>query len=357
MHFFKDYWNLLDLFIVFLSAVDIVLDIVAAGSMGGFSPSVLKVAKIFRVLRMGRVLKLIKSLIPKLIDLVNDRINKQLSFGYDIGKGFVIAEEDVMKMIDQLVVDEKIMKDLKMRSEKNRLDIIRSLGLLQREHPGIAISVKTRQGTRSVLNNALDTLAQLRSNGVMDKSEALKLEMLIQERMKRQLNAPSYIAPKKPESLLRGLPWLRVMTEETVSFIIEQAEMISYEFGDVMLRQGEPTDGVYLIVSGMVKLVGVSMAAAQTRVHSYVDSDLNISTDYLCAGNVIGEMGLLTGGMRNASVVCETAVQVYYISADKMYQALKRFPGLEDSLWRVCGIRIALPILMDQAAYKVLNPI
>ena len=52
------------------------------------------------------------------------------------------------------------------------------------------------------------------------------------------------------------------------------------------------------------------MAAAQTRVHSYVDSDLNISTDYLCAGNVIGEMGLLTGGMRNASVVCETAVQV-----------------------------------------------
>ena len=33
-----------------------------------------------------------------------------------------------MKMVDQLVVDDKIMKDLKMRSEKNRLDIIRSLG-------------------------------------------------------------------------------------------------------------------------------------------------------------------------------------------------------------------------------------
>ena len=75
------------------------------------------------------ILASFQSLIPKLIDLVNDRINKQLSFGYDIGKGFVIAEEDVMKMIDQLVVDEKIMKDLKMRSEKNRLDIIRSLGM------------------------------------------------------------------------------------------------------------------------------------------------------------------------------------------------------------------------------------
>ena len=39
-------------------------------------------------------------------------------------------------------------------------------------------------------------------------------------------------------------------------------------------------------------------------------SELDVSTDYLFAGNVIGEMGLLTGSLRNASVVCETAVQV-----------------------------------------------
>ena len=60
----------------------------------------------------------------------------------------------------------------------NAVQIISLAGFLQREHPGIAISVKTRQATRSVLNNLLDTLAQLRSNGVMDKSEALKLEMV-----------------------------------------------------------------------------------------------------------------------------------------------------------------------------------
>ena len=49
-------------------------------------------------------------------------------------------------------------------------------GLLQRQHPGIAISVKTRQAIRSVLNNARDTLYELRSNGVLDKNEANKLE-------------------------------------------------------------------------------------------------------------------------------------------------------------------------------------
>lgn len=41
-----------------------------------------------------------------------------------------------------------------------------------------------------------------------------------------------------------------------------------------------------------------------------VQSSLQISSDYLFAGNVIGEMGLLTDSVRNASVTCETTVQV-----------------------------------------------
>lgn len=41
-----------------------------------------------------------------------------------------------------------------------------------------------------------------------------------------------------------------------------------------------------------------------------VQSSLQISADYLFAGNVIGEMGLLTDSVRNASITCETTVQV-----------------------------------------------
>ena len=72
--------------------------------------------------------------------------------------------------------------------------------------------------------------------------------------MKRQLNGPSYIAPRKPESIIRGLPWLRQMMEETVNYIVDNSELVSYEFGDVVLKQGEPTDAIYILVSGMVKV-------------------------------------------------------------------------------------------------------
>ena len=46
--------------------------------------------------------------------------------------------------------------------------------------------------------------------------------------------------------------------------------------------------------------------------------NLQISADYLFAGNVIGEMGLLTDSVRNASVTCETTVQVRYMDSFHM---------------------------------------
>ena len=75
--------------------------------------------------------------------------------------------------------------------------------------------------------------------------------------MKRQLNAPSLIPQKKPEMLFRNLVWLQDLEEDTVSYIMAQAELISYEYGETMIRQGEPSDGIYVIISGMVKVRSV----------------------------------------------------------------------------------------------------
>lgn len=60
MYYFKDKWNLIDLTIVALSVIDVIVDLVTEGATGSFSPGVLKLAKIFKILRMGRLLKLMK---------------------------------------------------------------------------------------------------------------------------------------------------------------------------------------------------------------------------------------------------------------------------------------------------------
>ena len=50
-----------------------------------------------------------------------------------------------------------------------------SSGMLQRDYPEIAISVKTRQAIRSVLNNERDAIHTLLSGGLLDETEAATL--------------------------------------------------------------------------------------------------------------------------------------------------------------------------------------
>ncbi len=59
---------------------------------------------------------------------MDGRINKKLSLGYDVGKGFVLGEEEIVKLIDKLVNDKKIVGELMRYSTKSRLEIIRQLG-------------------------------------------------------------------------------------------------------------------------------------------------------------------------------------------------------------------------------------
>ena len=51
-------------------------------------------------------------------------------------------------------------------------------------------------------------------------------------------------------------------------------------------------------------------------------SDDQVTTDYLSSGTIIGEIGVLTGERRNASVSCETAVQVNYYITERASESL-----------------------------------
>ena len=176
-HYFFDKWNIFDLIILLVTTADVIVGWLIPEDCQNtvFSASSLKTIKWFRILRITRVGKLLKAVIPRLLDVVHGRINTQISFRYDIGKGYVLSVEEVVRILDQLVLDPDIASILKMKLDRSHLEVVKSLGLLQREYPGVAISVKTRQAIRTVLNNARDTLNELQSNGALDSEETYKL--------------------------------------------------------------------------------------------------------------------------------------------------------------------------------------
>lgn len=57
-------------------------------------------------------------------------ISRQLSFGYDIGRGYVAGEEEVSKLIDHMIDNKDIAKQLQRVSDNSRLEVIKMLGTM-----------------------------------------------------------------------------------------------------------------------------------------------------------------------------------------------------------------------------------
>lgn len=116
-----------------------------------------------------------------MIKIVDYFANRHLRFGYDIGRGFIVGEEDLLPQFDRLKqIDPTVAENLKHRVEETRLRIIRSLGLIRKEYPGIALSVKTQHATRAVLNNCKEAVKTQLSNGLLDEVDAMKLIQVLQ---------------------------------------------------------------------------------------------------------------------------------------------------------------------------------
>lgn len=104
----------------------------------------------------------------RLLAILNTVINSYLNAGYDIGCGFLVGEEEVMKMIEDIVDYQPIVKELQSICEQNRNQIIRELAQLQEKHSSVAVAVKTRHAARSILNNSRDELNELKEKGLLD---------------------------------------------------------------------------------------------------------------------------------------------------------------------------------------------
>ena len=65
---------------------------------------------------------------PYILDFIKRRMSQHLSYGFDVGRGFVAGEEEVRKLIDHMSDHKDIAKSLKQMSDNGRLEVIRCLG-------------------------------------------------------------------------------------------------------------------------------------------------------------------------------------------------------------------------------------
>jgi CRP/FNR family transcriptional regulator/CRP/FNR family cyclic AMP-dependent transcriptional regulator len=128
---------------------------------------------------------------------------------------------------------------------------------------------------------------------------------------------------KDPE-LLKGL------TEEQVASFVKRCEVMSFEMKDSIIRTGELTTDLYLLVEGRCSIeVNVT------------DEVKHFVVEHLEEGDIFGEMSFLDGSPRSATVMSATPCKVMVISPEAFNELVKDEPQIATSILKNIAILTA----------------
>ena len=132
----------------------------------------------------------------------------------------------------------------------------------------------------------------------------------------------SDVAVKQAVHFAEFLRKCPLFTEQPAAMLAEFAERMKRETfaaGDAIIREGEVGDKFYIIESGTVKVDG------EKDGKPFHDITLG-------SGDFFGEVALLTGEPRNATVLAREPVEVLTLAKEHFDEALKRSKTLDEQL-------------------------
>ena len=122
------------------------------------------------------------------------------------------------------------------------------------------------------------------------------------------------------ENLLRRSSLFQFLTEEHYEKLRALLKEESYDFGDLLVKQGDPADAFYVLASGRARVVKTDQAGEEIALAS------------LKPGDSFGESALIEGGTRTATVRCSTAVEALRLGRDDFLQLTEKIPALKHHL-------------------------
>ncbi|TMQ26099.1 MAG: cyclic nucleotide-binding domain-containing protein [Candidatus Rokuibacteriota bacterium] len=127
---------------------------------------------------------------------------------------------------------------------------------------------------------------------------------------------------------LRTVPIFNTLSQDFVRRLRDRVELVRFEPGQVICRQGEQADSLYLIRIGFVK---VSQA--------FPGGDMVLR--YLTRPDYFGEIGLLGGeGVRTSTCTSLDHVEAVRIKAEDFHLMLREFPDIQTRLAEVAQARL-----------------
>jgi CRP-like cAMP-binding protein len=129
------------------------------------------------------------------------------------------------------------------------------------------------------------------------------------------------------ESHLRGLELLSGLSSSQLEDVSRRLKPVRYRQGEVIIREGDPGDEMFFIESGRV------------QVERGEGSNAIVIAE-LGAGNLFGEMALLTGSPRAASIIALSDMELWALPQADFEDLVTAYPNLALALSRLLSERL-----------------
>lgn len=129
--------------------------------------------------------------------------------------------------------------------------------------------------------------------------------------------------------VLRKVPFFQTLGKDGIDFIVERLKFKPFESNDAICHAGDPGDKMYIIISGTVKVVIRATPDAEEQIIAH-----------LISGDYFGEMSLLTGEPRSASVITTEPAEMFILHKSDFDVIIERFPSITLSMGKIMSQRL-----------------
>ncbi|MEU4515374.1 Crp/Fnr family transcriptional regulator [Nonomuraea wenchangensis] len=124
---------------------------------------------------------------------------------------------------------------------------------------------------------------------------------------------------------LAEIPLFRVLGEDGVRSALRAGLARRYRSGQIIFHQGDPGESLYAMLDGLVKVVFTTEHGDE------------IVLNMLSRGDTFGEMALLDGSPRSASIVTVRPSWVFALPRARLLELMREHPALADEFLHLLG--------------------
>jgi len=210
----------------------------------------------------------------------------------------------------------------KKASSKQRFIPIDAEIDLDRENPVAELGEGTVFGEMTALNfNPRSATVRAAEDVVCFEMLRSVLQDLLQRRSKKfKKKLEAVYRERTLGGHLRSVPVFKDLSDEAIDSLKGAVELVGpYSKGEIICKQGEPSDAFYLIRIGFVKV-------------SQRHPGGEVVLAYLGRGSYFGEIGLLDGSPRTATCTALDNAELVRIKRPEFHKLTERYPEIKQTL-------------------------